>query len=284
MASPAAHGVVGLVVLVTGATSGIGLACVRALVSAGALVAFTGRRAELGAKLAEELGGCSWYTERRAAAVAEADASVEAALPALFIAGDVTVKADRDLAVAAVLAQYGRIDVLFNNAGIVNKGSTLETSDDDWESVMRINLTAAFQMTKAVLPHMLARKSGNIINCASDWGLVGARDYVAYCVSKAGLVQLTRCVALEHARDGIRCNAICPGDTHVERWETSGYAAGASAAPVSKEDIAADGAGLPLGRVARMDEVAAAVLFLASREPKAMTGVMLPVDGGNTAQ
>lgn len=255
------------------------------------MVAFTGRRAELGSKLAEELGGCSWEAERRAVAVAKADASAGTALQALFIAGDVTVKADRDAAVAAVLAQYGRIDVLFNNAGIVSKGSTLETSDEDWESVMRINLTAAFLMTKAVLPHMLARKSGNIINCASDWGLVGARDYVAYCVSKAGLVQLTRCVALEHARDGIRCNAICPGDTHVERWETSGYAGGASAggvgagtAPVSREEIAADGAGLPLGRVARMDEVAAAVLFLASREPKAMTGVMLPVDGGNTAQ
>lgn len=282
MADALAYGVAGLIVLVTGGTSGIGLACVRALRAAGACVAFTGRRAELGASIAAELGGCSWDGHIHSSSTAEGTRAAAAPLPSLFVVGDVTSRPDRDQVVAATVAYYGRIDVLFNNAGIVTKGSTLETSDEDWDSVMRINLTAAFQMTKAVLPHMLSRRSGNIINCASDWGLVGARDYVAYCVSKAGLVQLTRCVALEHARDGIRCNAICPGDTHVERWETSGYAVGS--APVSKEAIAADGADLPLGRVARTEEVAAAVVFLASREPRAMTGAMLPVDGGNTAQ
>lgn len=256
---PPPSGVQGLVVLVTGGTSGIGLASVRALLEGGARVAFTGRRAALGASLAaghEEL---------------------------LFIEGDVTVGGDRDRAVAAVLSWGGRLDVLFNCAGIVQAGSVAGTSEEAWGAVLDVNLTAVWAMTRAVLPVMLASGGGNIINCASDWALVGARGYAAYCVSKAGVVALTRCTALEHARAGIRCNAVCPGDTLVERWGEEGYARGGSG-PVTPAQVAADGDELPLGRVADVSEVAAAVVFLASRGCAAMTGTTLVVDGGNTAQ
>jgi meso-butanediol dehydrogenase / (S,S)-butanediol dehydrogenase / diacetyl reductase len=259
-------GVQDLVVLVTGGTSGIGLACVKALLEGGAAVGFTGRRVELGLELESELN------------------SGKAAPKVKFLPGDVTIEADRKRWVEETISVFGHLDVLFNCAGIVLKGSALDTTEEDWDRVMNTNLKAAFMMTKAVLPHFLSKKKGNIINCASDWGLVGARDYVAYAVSKAALVQLTKCVAIEHAKDGIRCNAVAPGDTEVSRWHTEGYAEG-SGGPVTKEEIAMDGLDCsPLGRVSRPEEVAAAVVFLASRGCESMTGSVLTVDGGNTAR
>lgn len=138
-------------------------------------------------------------------------------------------------------------------------------------------------MMKAVVPAMKAQASGGaIVNNASDWGLVASPLAMAYCVSKAALIQLTKCVALEYSRDRIRVNAVCPGDTLVERWGSDGYFRGSGA--VSKAEVAADGADLPIGRVASAAEVAKTVLFLASDDASYMTGSCLVVDGGNTAR
>jgi len=137
-------------------------------------------------------------------------------------------------------------------------------------------------MSKLALPHMRAQGGGVIVNNASDWGLVGAPNAVAYCASKGAVVQMTRAMALDHARENIRINAVCPGDTFVERWLQEGYfkETGASL----EKGLMEMGEALPLSRVGQPEEIAQAVLFLASDESAFMTGATLMVDGGNTAR
>lgn len=250
-----ASGVSGLSILLTGGTSGLGLAFLRALLAGGARVAFCGRRVDLGAALASELGAA-----------------------AAFIPADVRLAADcAQLVARAREALGGRIDVLINCAGALGAGSVLEVSEDDWDETIAVNLTAAWRLTRLVLPDMRARRSGNIVNVCSDWGIVGAAGFAAFSVSKAALIQLTRVTALEHAREGIRVNALCPGETTVERE----HAAGAPLLPHALAD--APSASAPIGRTCRASEVAAALLFLASRGVDSMTGACLVIDGGATA-
>jgi NAD(P)-dependent dehydrogenase (short-subunit alcohol dehydrogenase family) len=137
-------------------------------------------------------------------------------------------------------------------------------------------------MSRLVLPHFRAQGSGVIINNASDWGLVGGKNALAYCVSKGAVVQMTRALALDHARENIRVNAVCPGDTFVERWVEKGYFEDSDPVTVAQA-LTETGAALPLGRVGHAEEVAKVVLFLACDDASFVTGVLLPVDGGNTA-
>lgn len=241
--------------LVTGGTSGIGEATVRALRAAGAEVAFTGRRERRGRALSQDTG--SHY------------------LPA-----DHTRAEDCERVVAEVVARFGRLDVLVNNAGIVVKGTAEDTDEGTWARVMDLNVTAVWRMSRLALPHLRASGGGAIVNNASDWGLVGGRQAAAYCASKGAVVQLTRAMALDHAGESIRINAVCPGDTYVERWRESGYFANADD---PTDELAAIGADLPMGRVGRPEEVAQAIVYLASDASSFVTGVALPVDGGNTA-
>ncbi|MGQ0603367.1 MAG: SDR family NAD(P)-dependent oxidoreductase, partial [Anaerolineales bacterium] len=134
---------------------------------------------------------------------------------------------------------------------------------------------------RLVIPHLRAQGGGVIVNNASDWGLVAGRNSVAYCASKGAVVQMTRAMAVDHAREHIRVNAVCPGDTFVERWTTEGYHRN----PTGDIDamLKEMGKDLPMGRVGRADEIAKAVLFLASDDSSFMTGAALLVDGGNTA-
>lgn len=263
----------GKVALVTGGTSGIGQATVEAFVREGASVAFTGRRAELGTELATRLGG------------AEAGTVV-------FIVADHARPEDCARCVKETLDAFGRIDILFNNAGVVLLDRTAEqTSEDEWDQVMRLNVTGVWRMCKEVLPVMRSQGAGSIINNASDWGLVGGRDAVAYCTSKGAVVLMTKAMALDHAHEGIRINAVCPGDTFVTRWvdrdrervlEPDEDPATVSDAEVEMRlKISHE---IPMHRVGEVKEIASAVLFLASDESSFMTGVALPVDGGNTAQ
>ena len=244
------------VALITGGTSGIGRATVELFAAEGARLVFTGRRLELGQEL-----------ERRSGA--------------RYIPADHRLESDCAGAVTQTLEAYGRIDVLFNNAGIVVSGTAEETSDEDWENTISLNVTAVWRMSRLVIPVMRRQGGGVIINNASDWGLVGARGVVAYCTSKGAVVQMTRAMALDHARENIRINAICPGDTWVERWAQEGYFRNSGAVDMSE---ALSSQEIPLGRVARAVEIARAVLFLASDESSFMTGAALAVDGGNTAQ
>jgi meso-butanediol dehydrogenase/(S,S)-butanediol dehydrogenase/diacetyl reductase len=245
----------GKVALITGGTSGIGRATAELFAAEGARVVFTGRREVLGREVAEKIGGRYIYADHRKAE--DCQRSVEEALGA-----------------------FGRIDILFNNAGIVVSGRAEETSDEDWNDTMQLNVTGVWRMSKLVIPIMRAQGGGVIVNNASDWGLVGAQGVVAYCTSKGAVVQMTRAMAMDHAGEAIRINAICPGDTFVERWLKEGFYRFSGA--VSEAE--ARQSELPLGRVAEVSEIARGVLFLASDDSSFMTGATLVVDGGNTAR
>lgn len=241
----------GKTVLLTGATSGIGAAIAKAFAAYGADLVLTGRR-----PLPEMPKGAG----RR-----------------LFIAADITAPATPDRLVAETIGHYGKLDILVNNAGILFRGDALACTDEEWERTLATNVTAAFRLSRAALGVMKPRRSGVIVNIASDWGLVGARNAVAYGVSKGALVQLTRSMALDHARDGIRVNAVCPGDTDTGMLDS------ATTGADRKQKLAELGAAIPLGRVGRPDEVAQAVCYLSSDAASFITGATLAVDGGNSA-
>lgn len=244
--------------IVTGATSGIGLAIARELAGTGADLIVTGRNAQKAADAVETLRASGGRVE--------------------FVAADLSDPA-APLAIRQVaLDAYGRIDVLFNNAGILIDGTVLDFSDEDWNKVLDLNVSAAFRMSRAVLPEMQARGAGSIVNVASDWALIGVKGAVAYCVSKAAIAQLTRCMALDHAADGIRVNAVCPGDT-----DTPMLAAGLQGVDRARK-VASLGAAIPMGRIGRPEEVAKVAVFLASEDASFMTGALVPVDGGNSVQ
>jgi len=242
--------------LITGGTSGIGQATVELFIEHGAKVAFTGRRKERGEAIAQQTG-------------------------AVYIRADHHNEEDCATALVETLRAFDRLDILFNNAGIVTSGTAETTSSRDWFDVFNLNVTAVWRMSKLVIPVMRSQGGGVIINNASDWGLVGARNALAYATSKGAVIQMTRCMALDHAKDHIRVNAVCPGDTFVERWIEQGFFRGS----VAIDEIAArESTEIPLGRVAESKEIAQAVLFLACEEASFVTGSTLVVDGGNTAQ
>jgi len=249
----------GKVALVTGGTSGIGAATAALFAKEGAQVVFTGRRAGLGEALSKAEG------------------------QGVYVEADYIKLEDCEQAVAATIRQFGRVDILFNNAGVVMQGSAESTREEDWAYLMNLNVTAVWRMSRLVLAHMRAEGGGVIVNNASDWGMVGAENALAYAVSKAAVVQLTRCMALDHAGENIRVNAVCPGDTFVERWLEKGYFEASER--VSLEQAKAEAAsGLPMKRFGMPEEIARAVLFLASADSSYMTGQTLVVDGGNTAR
>jgi NAD(P)-dependent dehydrogenase (short-subunit alcohol dehydrogenase family) len=249
------------VCLITGATSGIGAATARAFATEGAALALTGRDRERGQEVV--------------AACASAGAD------AFFAPAEVTDAEDVDTVVAQTISRYGRIDVLFNNAGTIDAGSVVTTTPERFRRVVDVNLFGQFLYARAVVPFMIGQQQGVIVNNASDWGLVAGRDSVAYCCSKAAVVMLTKAIAVDHAEDGIRCNAVCPGDTLTPMvTEARAGFAGAS----SDAFVASAGLDVPLGRMARPEEIAAVVLFLASDGSSYMTGSVVPVDGGNTCR
>lgn len=183
----------------------------------------------------------------------------------------------------AVAGADGALDVLFNNAGVVPRGTAETTSEQTWARVLALNVTAVWRMSRLALPLLRAAGGGVIVNNASDWGLVGAANALAYCASKGAVIQMTRAMALDHAREGIRVNAVCPGDTRVEHWGDPGLAA--DHAPVDLvRAVAFAREHFPIPRLATPEEVARVVLFLASDASSYLTGVALPVDGGNTAR
>jgi len=247
------------VIAITGATSGIGAAIAELCAARGAKVVITGRHEGRGCSLRDRI-------------IANGGAAV-------FCQGDVTDAGAAEQTTDTAVAHFGRLDALVNNAGILIPGTAPACSDEDWSRVIATNATAVFRFSRAAVRQMLRQGSGGaIVNIASDWGLVGAEAAVAYAASKGAVVQLTRSMALDHARDGIRVNAVCPGDT-----DTAMLARDTSPADRARH-IAQLAAALPLGRVATPRDVAAAAAFLLSPDAALITGICLPVDAGNTAR
>jgi NAD(P)-dependent dehydrogenase (short-subunit alcohol dehydrogenase family) len=246
------------VALVTGGTSGIGEATALLFAAEGARVAITGRN------------------DARGAAVVERIANDRG--KAIFIRADVSVAADCQRAVDETLRAFGRVDILFNNAGVFYPQTALECSEREWDEQIDVNLKGTFLMSKCALPAMIAQKRGVIVNNSSGWGIVGGDHAVAYCASKGGVVLMTKAMAIDHGAQGIRVNCICPGDV-----ETPMLPADAKMRGLKWENYIAGCASRPLGRVGTVEEIAKAVLFLASDDSSFMTGAALVVDGGGTA-
>ena len=185
----------GKVALITGGTSGIGRATALLFAREGAHVAITGR------------------DEARGRAVARETEALGA--EGLFVRADVRVAAECERSVAETVGLWGRVDVLFNNAGVYVENDVLGCDEDEWDLQVDTSLKGTFLMSRSTLPHMIAQGSGAIVNCASGWGLVGGIRGAAYCAAKGGMVVLTKAMALDHGPQGIRVNAVCPGDTET---------------------------------------------------------------------
>jgi NAD(P)-dependent dehydrogenase (short-subunit alcohol dehydrogenase family) len=245
----------GKIAIVTGGGSGIGRAVAELFALEGARVVVADYQPEAG--------------EETAGAIRDAGGD------AIFVRVDVSDASQVQAMIGATLDSYGGIDVLFNNAGVLHFGTVLNTEEKDWNRVIAVNLTGVYLCSKGVIPYMLERGGGSIINTSSSTGAHDAAGNIAaYVASKGGVTLLTRAMAIDHAKDHIRVNAIAPGptDTRMLRDNLS---------PQQMQDFAAT---FPMKRLGRPEELAYAALFLASDEASFVTGAVLAVDGGQTAQ
>ena len=246
------------VAIVTGGAMGIGEAIVRAFIREGAKVVIADMNSTVGAALEAEL----------TAAGAEA----------MFVRTNVASAEDTADCVRAAVDRFGSLDILVNNAGIVEQDVLLEDeSVEEWMKVLNVNLTGQFLMCKFALPYLRETK-GNIVNISSMSGLTATRYCAAYCASKAGVMGMTRAIAADYAKYGIRANAICPAA--VETPMMKNYFAAFSEEEVAEKIGRLSG---PIGRMSQPSEIAEAVVYLASPAASYVSGISMPVDGGYTA-
>lgn len=246
-------------VLVTGATSGIGEAVALAFAASGARVVVTGRSQPRGEALAARLG--------------------EAGGEGVFVAGDITDRNFCDDLVTECVSRYGALDVCVNSAGVIHHATVDETSDEAWRETMSVNVNGVFYVCRAAVRAMRPKRSGVIINIASDAGLSGSRHLAAYCASKGAVVQLSRAMALDHGPDGIRVIPVCPGDVDTPmlrgEFEDRGL--------TPEEGLGESAANVPVNRVCTPGEVAELVLYAAGDAARFITGYPLVIDGGGRA-
>lgn len=241
------HRLDGKVAIVTGSTSGIGEAIARVFAAEGAKVVVTGRRVEKGTKVAREIN--------------------EAGGQAIYVQVDVTHDDQLQKMVDATLEKYGQIDILVNNAGRIIAKNLLDFTNEDWDSFVALDARSYFKSMQMVIPHMEARKSGSIINVTSIAAIATAPDQAIYGFVKAGVTHMTKNIALEYARKGIRVNALVSGLVLTEMI-------------VDDPHLEVVTNAVPMGRIGTADEQAYAALFLASDEASFVTGSALVVDGG----
>jgi NAD(P)-dependent dehydrogenase (short-subunit alcohol dehydrogenase family) len=246
------------VALITGAGSGIGRATALAFAREGAKVA------------------CADLDPKAAAATAALIQKKKGA--AVALAADVSRAADCERLVNDTRRAFGRIDILVNNAGIGFTGTVLTNTEAQWNRMMDVNVKGTYLLSRAALPDMIRRRSGSIINLGSIAGHVGLKERAGYCASKGAIHALTKAMALDHVKDGVRVNAVAPGTTHTP-WIDKRLAE----AKDPKKALADLVARQPMGRLGRPEEMAAAILYLASDEAAFATGSIVTVDGGMTA-
>ena len=250
----------GQVAIVTGAGRGIGRATALELARLGADIVV----AELDKAGAERTAGEVKAAGRRAVALAT----------------DVTRRADLESMAGRTLADLGKIDILVNNAGIYRAAATLEITEEHWDAVLDINAKALFFACQAVLPAMIKRKRGCIVNLASMAGKVGSRTNLPYNASKAAVVSITKSLALAHAEHGIRVNCVCPGFVETDMWNMVAREQGKLLGLSPEEFTRQRKAQVPLGRMERAEDVANVIGFLATERAAYMTGQALNVTGG----
>ncbi len=248
----------GKVAIVTGAASGIGLITAKLLAEVGATVALIDINESDGLGVMEQI--------------------LETGGKAKFFLCDVTADSESKITVEDIYKEFGRIDILFNNAGVIRRKNVLDLEEKDWDLTMDVNLKAIYLLSKQVIPIMIKGKGGSIINTGSGWGIKGGPNAVAYCAAKGGVVNMTRAMAIDHGKDGIRVNCVCPGDidTPLLRGE-------AKQLGVDEEMFMKEAADRPLNRVGIPEDVANTVLYLASDLSSWVTGTSIIVDGGGLA-
>jgi len=248
----------GKVAVITGAASGIGLATAQLLAKEGAKVALIDINEDKGREAAADitkLGG-----------------------KALFYHCDVTSNADCKKTIVDICDKFGRIDILFNNAGVIRRKSIIELEEEEWDLVLGVGLKAIYLLSRYVIPIMIKNKGGVIINTGSGWGLKGGPKAAAYCAAKGGAVNLTRAMAIDFGKYGIRVNCICPGDIDTQLLRKEALQLG-----IDEKEFLLSCADRPLERIGEPLDVAKAVLYLSSDLSQWVTGTTLVVDGGGLA-
>lgn len=253
----------GKTAVITGAASGIGLGAAKLLSEYGAKVAMVD---------INERGG------------PEAENLKNLGREAAYFKCDVRVEEQVESVVAEVCQKFGGIDILFNNAGVTVRKTVKDLTEREWDYVLGVGLKGTFLFSKHVIPVMESRGGGSIINTGSGWGLKGGDLAAAYCAVKGGIVNLTRAMAIDHGPANIRVNSVCPGDTDTAMLRDEGWQTGA----VTDDNMMASylkdcGSGRPLARIGMPEDIARAVLFLASDMSSWVTGAALSVDGGGNA-
>ncbi|MCP4895812.1 MAG: SDR family oxidoreductase [bacterium] len=248
----------GKVAVISGGASGIGLGTAIRLADAGAAVAILDINPDNGQKAVDQI--------------------VASGAKAAFYRCDVRSNDDCRATAAAVINDFGRIDVLFNNAGVAVRKNTVDLTEEDWDLALDVTLKGIYMLSHYVIPHMIAGGGGSIINTGSGWSLKGGENAISYCAAKGGTLNLTRAMAIDHGKHSIRVNCICPGDidTPMLRGECAQLGE-------DEDEFMKDAADRPIARVGTPEDVANAVLFFASDLSTWVTGAHLVVDGGGIA-
>ncbi len=249
----------GKIAVITGGASGIGFAACKKLAQYGATVAMLDVNEELGKESANKI--------------------VSEGGKAEFFKCDVTSAENCEAVVNSIKEKLGRIDVLFNNAGVTVRKSVVGLTEKEWDFVINVSLKGAYMMSKYVIPVMAEGGGGSIVNTGSGWGLKGGDDAAAYCAAKGGVVNLTRAMAIDHGKQNIRVNSVNPGDTDTPLLREEGRQLGIEEGAFLKMSAA----GRPLERLGTPEDIANAVLFFASDLSTWITGAALVVDGGGLA-
>ncbi|MHA2224425.1 MAG: SDR family NAD(P)-dependent oxidoreductase [Candidatus Hodarchaeales archaeon] len=248
----------GKVAIITGAASGIGLATSNLFSKLGASIALIDINESRGINAAAQI--------------------LETGGKAKFFCCNITSDDECKQSIEEIKKEFGKIDILFNNAGVIKRKNIVELNEKDWDTIIDINLKGIYLMSRHVIPIMIEAKGGSIINTGSGWGLKGGPSALAYCASKGGVVNMTRAMAIDHGKQGIRVNCVCPGDIDTPMLRGEAQQLG-----IAEEKFMREAADRPINRVGNPLDVAYAVLFLASDLSSWVTGTNIVIDGGGIA-